>query len=215
MITQSCFVKWMLQNRVKSWISLAGWRLPFVWFLLETPPPWYAAIYSCILYLMCNLLEFVVLYSEFTTSLFVWRWLHRGFYLEHCSCLSTFPGRINKLHRQKSCHRYPHNIKKPALTGKLTTPNGVDFSRVAQNLEILEKLSSPGGPTFIFGYMERKKIFKIFFSIFATRPGPANIYPMHYSEKKKLRQKWVPGVLKYSSWGQNTCVRRSSSFVNF
>ena len=41
---------------------------------------------------------------------------------------------------------------------------------VAQNLEILEKLTSLGGSTFLFGYIERKKYLKYFFQNFATPP---------------------------------------------
>ncbi len=42
---------------------------------------------------------------------------------------------------------------------------------MAQNLEILEKLTSLGGSTFLFGYMERKKYQKFLFQNFATPPG--------------------------------------------
>ena len=60
---------------------------------------------------------------------------------------------------------------------------------VAQNLEILEKLTSLGGSTFLFGYIERKKYLKKNFENFATPPGSAKIYPMPYGGKKNFRKK--------------------------
>ncbi len=60
---------------------------------------------------------------------------------------------------------------------------------MAQNLEILEKLTSLGGSTFLFGHIEREKYFKKNFENFATPPGSAEIYPMPYGGKIFFRKK--------------------------
>ena len=44
------------------------------------------------------------------------------------------------------------------------------FISVAQNLEIMEKLTSLGGSTFLFGYIERKKYQNFFFEILLPPP---------------------------------------------
>ncbi len=61
-------------------------------------------------------------------------------------------------------------------------------TRVAQNLEILEKLSSQGGSIFLFGYMERKKklakVDKIFKNIFSFTCSFTWIHPGRLTFRK-------------------------------